>query len=140
MIIDALDECDNRRQLVQLFFSLTKAGAKVLVTSRTIPDLAEAFKACGQLEIRASDIDLKAYILYQLDQLDEDLKDCLPVGLRASLCSTILERSSGLYVFSPYLLLVIDVLQVLTLQPYHARSAILLQYRTGLEVIAQSPL
>jgi NACHT domain len=97
VVIDALDECENQRQLVQLFFSLVKAGAKVLITSRTTPDLEGAFAACSHIETRASDTDLQAYISYKLDELDEDLGNAVPTELRKTLCSTVLERSSGLY-------------------------------------------
>lgn len=120
IIIDALDECDNRRQLIEPFLSLTRTGARVLVISRSLPDLEYAFETHDQIEIRAHDADIEAYVRHKLDELDEDLEGNLSVELRATLSTTILARSSGLYVQSSYVLSVIDASQVLTLLPHHA--------------------
>lgn len=65
----ALDECENQRQLIQLFFAFTRAGASVLLTSRNYPYLEDAFASCDQIYIQASDDDLRAYISHKLDKL-----------------------------------------------------------------------
>lgn len=96
LIIDGLDECDNRRPMIQLIFSLVQIGVKVLVTSRTLPDLVDAFSSSSSLEVSASANDLRTFITYKLGEIEEDLGERFPPVLRTEISSTILNYSKGL--------------------------------------------
>ncbi|KAK4155941.1 hypothetical protein C8A00DRAFT_41494 [Chaetomidium leptoderma] len=68
VVVDALDECqasDGRhsRVLSEIFaLQANKCGANIFATSRFIPEITTEFARSVQLEIRASDEDVKGYI------------------------------------------------------------------------------
>jgi hypothetical protein len=72
IIVDALDECQNetRRQLCTKLLDLQKgADMRLMVTSRFIPDVEEAFRLASRLEVEASDEDVKQFVISQIHRL-----------------------------------------------------------------------
>ena len=62
LIVDALDELADRKVLIPILRDLAKAGIKVFVTSRDIPDIRDAFRTERNIEIQASRSDLENFV------------------------------------------------------------------------------
>lgn len=72
IVIDALDESHNetRRQLCTKLLDLQKgADVRVMVTSRSVPDVEDAFRLALRLEVQASDEDVKQFVVGQIHRL-----------------------------------------------------------------------
>jgi hypothetical protein len=72
IVIDALDECQNetRRQLCTKLLDLQKgADMRLMVTSRFVPDVEDAFRLVSRLEVEASDEDVKQFVVGQIQRL-----------------------------------------------------------------------
>ena len=70
LVVDALDEFRDRRLLVPVLQRLSTTGLKILITSRDIPDIQEAFRSERSLMIQASQSDLEIYIKNRLAESD----------------------------------------------------------------------
>ncbi|KAL9096282.1 MAG: hypothetical protein Q9165_001279 [Trypethelium subeluteriae] len=86
IIVDALDECTKqggaRHQLIKRMRDLQAHGnVRLLFTSRCIPEVTKYFESDPQLEVRASEEDVRCFVVGQLPQLppciqkSEDLKN-----------------------------------------------------------------
>lgn len=74
IVIDALDECRNsdgtRRGLLARIRGLqSKADVRFLATSRLLPDIVDEFKDSRRLEVRASDEDVRRFVVGQVHRL-----------------------------------------------------------------------
>jgi Cdc6-like AAA superfamily ATPase len=72
IVVDALDECQNetRRQLCTKILGLQKgADVRLMVTSRFVPDVEDAFRSALRLEVKASDEDIKQFVAGQIHSL-----------------------------------------------------------------------
>lgn len=70
IVVDALDECQEkdgtRSQLLAKLRDLQgKGDMRLMVTSRFIPDIENEFKLALKLEVRASDADVKRFVMDQ---------------------------------------------------------------------------
>jgi hypothetical protein len=86
IIVDALDECSNRNdgtrsRLLKVLFDLQRiVDVRLMVTSRSIPDIVEEFLNVPMMEIRATAEDVKQFVsdrIYQLPKCvrgDDELK------------------------------------------------------------------
>jgi Cdc6-like AAA superfamily ATPase len=88
VVIDALDECSDqdgtRSQLLDFCRSLQgQMDLRLMATSRHIPDIVDKFRNIPQLEVRASDTDVKRYVIGQTSRLanciqrDNDLQELM---------------------------------------------------------------
>jgi hypothetical protein len=71
-VIDALDECQDgtRRQFLSRLRNLqAERDVRLMVTSRFLPEIADAFQEATRLEIRASREDVKRFVAGQTYQL-----------------------------------------------------------------------
>jgi hypothetical protein len=86
VVIDALDECPERdgtrSQLLKLCHSLQgQTDLRLMATSRHISDIVAEFKDKPQVEVRASNADVKRYVEGKIDHLakcvqrDHDLRE-----------------------------------------------------------------
>ncbi|KAF3031163.1 hypothetical protein E8E12_000410 [Didymella heteroderae] len=86
VVIDALDECPERdgtrSQLLKLCRSLQgQTDLRLMATSRHISDIVAEFKDMPQVEVRASNADVKRYVEGKIDRLakcvqrDRDLQE-----------------------------------------------------------------
>lgn len=69
IVVDALDECQikSRRQLVSKLLDLQKvADVRLMVTSRFVPDVEDAFRTALRLEVKAIDEDVKQFVVSQM--------------------------------------------------------------------------
>ncbi|KFZ08626.1 hypothetical protein V502_09249 [Pseudogymnoascus sp. VKM F-4520 (FW-2644)] len=74
IVIDALDECTDsngtRSELLTTLRSLqTKTDTRLMVTSRFVSRIEQAFEGSPMLEIRASEADVKRFVAGQLHRL-----------------------------------------------------------------------
>ena len=70
LVIDALDEFGDRRVLVPVLQRLLRTGLRILITSRDIPDIRDAFHSEPSLMVQASQSDLEVYIRNRLAESD----------------------------------------------------------------------
>jgi hypothetical protein len=88
VVIDALDECSNqdgtRNQLLKFCRKFEEqTDLRLMVTSRHIPDIVDEFAGVPQLDVRASNADVKQYVVGKVKQLarcvqrDGDLQELI---------------------------------------------------------------
>jgi hypothetical protein len=97
LIIDALDEFDDRKALIPILRELGKAGIKVFVTSRDIPDIRDAFRTERSIEIQASRSDLENFVANSFQE--SDYYDSL--NPNAAIVSAIVDQAAGMYEVQP---------------------------------------
>jgi hypothetical protein len=72
IVIDALDECQDstRRQLVAKLRNLqTGRDVRLLVTSRSMPEIESDYEAALRLEVQATKEDVKRFVAGRICQL-----------------------------------------------------------------------
>ncbi|KAF3033139.1 hypothetical protein E8E12_001978 [Didymella heteroderae] len=72
ILVDILDECGSQKtlsELSRLFTAQQIRPFNVLVTSRRLPDIEELFAGHEQIEIRADEHDVEAYLNQQMTRL-----------------------------------------------------------------------
>lgn len=98
IVIDALDECEDRarldlcRQLQDL-----PDNVHLLITSRDIPELGELIKPSAKLEIRADDNDIKSYLedrIARPSRLQENIRS--EPKLQTLVIETICKQAQGM--------------------------------------------
>lgn len=91
LIIDALDEFTDRRLLVSVLQKLSSTELKILVTSRDIPDIRDAFRSEPILRVQASRSDLEVYIEKRLTESDL----CDYMQSHADIIAAIVNQADG---------------------------------------------
>jgi hypothetical protein len=76
VVLDALDECSERdgtrSQLLRICRNLQKiTDLHLMTTSRDIPDIVQEFKDTPRVEVRASNADLKRYVMGNVDRFSK---------------------------------------------------------------------
>lgn len=97
IVVDALDECRNetRRQLCTKLLDLQKgADVRLMVTSRFVPDIEDAFEAVLRLEVEASDEDVKQFVVGQIHRLPLCIQR--DVALRDLVQKNVVEAVDGM--------------------------------------------
>jgi hypothetical protein len=100
IVIDALDECSEENRIREHFLAEVQKLSpmvRLLFTSRHMPDIERKFEGAAQLEIRASDEDVKRY-------LESRIESQLPLAnyvrtdptLRSDILDTIIKRAHGM--------------------------------------------
>ncbi|KAE8443548.1 hypothetical protein EG329_001788 [Mollisiaceae sp. DMI_Dod_QoI] len=99
LVLDALDEFDDRGHLFPILRLLLKTGLRILVTSRSIPDIDDTFRGDITVEIEVPRSDIEAFVDYKLRE------SALYVRLNAqpSISSAIVNHSDGLFLFAKLL-------------------------------------
>lgn len=102
IVIDALDECQIsegcRKTLISELLNLqTTCGTNILATSRFIPEITQKFQGHTQLEIRASEEDVRKYLESQI----LELPSCVQCNsrLQEEIKNKIVEATRGMYVY-----------------------------------------
>lgn len=99
VIVDALDECqyDIRRQfLVKIRDLQVRHDVRLMITSRFIPDIESFFQNALKLEVRASEEDVKQFVIGEMYRLPLCVQR--NVTLRKSVQERIVEAVDGMYV------------------------------------------
>lgn len=101
LVIDALDECNSidgtRTSLVSSLRKHLHHGTHLLFTSRPSGDIESLFKDCPQLEIRASERDIRCHVSSRLMSEPRLVKYiAADAGLLNAILDTIVARSDGM--------------------------------------------
>jgi Cdc6-like AAA superfamily ATPase len=80
IVVDALDEFidrnDERGRLIRMLRDVQhKSDVRLMATSRFIPEVEKEFKLAKQLEVRASDEDIRRYIAGQIHRLPKVIQN-----------------------------------------------------------------
>ena len=98
VVVDALDECEEHIWsgfLTELSDSVS--NLHLLCTSRHIDDNGENFAGSRHIEIRASDEDIKTYILAQVKAKDRLARFCKKnAAFRDEILTAILQKAQGM--------------------------------------------
>lgn len=105
VVFDALDECEERKELMCLFRELVGDGIgctiKLFITSRRESDIQKSFHEIDSIEIEATKIssDIKAYVNHEIDQRSQDGRlELSSKKLRGEIVSSLIDRAGGMYV------------------------------------------
>jgi hypothetical protein len=104
IVIDALDECMNKDEESIWSGLLTKLKASIpnlhlLCTSRHISDIGGSLAGATQIEIRASDADIEAYVLAQVSSKDRLVGFCRDdATLQDEILKVVGLKAEGMYV------------------------------------------
>jgi hypothetical protein len=100
LLIDALDECENREELLRTLCEIRelKTNINILVTSRPEADIEDAFKLAPRLRIEDREVevntDIQSYIEHRLES-DSNLKK-LPTHVKADIKDALINKSAGM--------------------------------------------
>lgn len=103
IIIDALDECEKsyRAEALRILTDLRMAPVQMFVTTRPHPyDIKHHFKDIENIEVAASEADIRTYCLRKIDESD-DTRELVDDELRAEITSKISRNAQGMYVAFP---------------------------------------
>ena len=101
LVIDALDECSSidgtRTSLVSSLRKHLHHGTHLLFTSRHSGDIESLFKDCPQVEIRASERDIRCHVSSRLMSEPRLVKHLsADANLLSAILDTIVARSDGM--------------------------------------------
>ncbi|KAI9757033.1 MAG: hypothetical protein M4579_003602 [Chaenotheca gracillima] len=102
IIVDALDECQplHRNTLLSTFRRLQtkKSFVNLMATSRSVPEIASQLQHASQIEIKASDQDVRAYLNGQMSQLAKcvQTKD----DLQEQIIAQIIKAADGMFLLA----------------------------------------
>jgi hypothetical protein len=99
VVLDALDECSEqdgtRSQLLRLCRRLQqKYDLRLMATSRQIPDILEEFKNTPLVEVRASDSDLKRFVMGNMSRFAKFIR--LSADLQELVQNRVVEAADGM--------------------------------------------
>ncbi|KAJ2931455.1 hypothetical protein H1R20_g5590, partial [Candolleomyces eurysporus] len=95
LVVDALDEFDDRKTLYPVLKQLVQAGWHVMVTSRSLPDISDAFRSYPQIEIEAAKSDLETYVAHRLTESDFDT-----ISGNQSILASIVDKADGIFLLA----------------------------------------
>ncbi|KAI9684579.1 MAG: hypothetical protein M1822_005667 [Bathelium mastoideum] len=105
MVIDALDECSNtnvvRDKFIQKLRQLqAESNVRLLLTSRNLPDITKFFRSDPQLEVRASDEDVRCFVISQIPLLP----NCIQRSdeLKNDVQNKIVESVDGMFLLAGF--------------------------------------
>ncbi|KAF5317186.1 hypothetical protein D9611_003778 [Ephemerocybe angulata] len=95
LILDALDEFDDRRTLFPILKQLVHGGWRVMVTSRQLPDIEDALRSYPQVEVTATKEDLELYVSRRLEESDFE-----SISNNLSIISSIVDKAGGIFLLA----------------------------------------
>ncbi|RXW25651.1 hypothetical protein EST38_g225 [Candolleomyces aberdarensis] len=137
LVIDALDEFDDRKTLYPVLKQLVQAGWRVMATSRSLPDISDAFQNYPQIEVEAAKSDLETYVALRLTESDFDT-----ISGNQSITASIVNKADGIFLLAR---LIMDrLLELTTVKEMrrfleHMPSTVHDGYRSSLERIFALP-
>lgn len=101
IVIDALDESDNKRHrkcILDILEALELAQFKLVITSRPHPqDIERRFRKAAQIRVTACEADIMSFCISKIDD-NEDIRDLIDDKLRDDILSTMSTNAQGMYV------------------------------------------
>ncbi|KAJ7195911.1 ankyrin repeat-containing domain protein [Mycena pura] len=95
IVLDALDELEDRKVLLPLLGELVQVGCHIFATSRYIPDIADALTASEQVELEANRADVKLFVESELQA-----SDFAHVSGTSSIIDVIVEQAGGIFLLA----------------------------------------
>ncbi|KAJ7616947.1 ankyrin repeat-containing domain protein [Mycena polygramma] len=95
IVLDALDELADRNLLLPLLHELVELGCHIFVTSRHIPDIADALAVSQQVELEANRADLKLFVENELHA-----SDFSHVHGTGTIVDAIVDQASGIFLLA----------------------------------------
>ncbi|KAJ7439204.1 ankyrin repeat-containing domain protein [Mycena latifolia] len=99
IMLDALDELEDRKILLALLSKFAQAGCHVFVTSRPIPDIADVLAASEQVELEAKRDDLKIFVESELQA-----SDFAHVAAASTIVDTVIDQAGGIFLLARLLI------------------------------------
>lgn len=100
LAIDALDECSE--QVRDIFLTQMDAlpeNTRQLVTTRHVDGIVNRYHDCPNIEIRATDVDLKKYITARIASNNRLMRHVREVpALEPAICEGVTSKADGMYV------------------------------------------
>jgi hypothetical protein len=98
-VVDALDECQDDDGTRHLFLDKLRTlravtDVRLMVTSRSIPDVVNKFQKALRLEVRAKDQDMTRFVHGQIYRLPKCIQR--DIALQEAVKSTIVEAAGGM--------------------------------------------
>ncbi|KAJ7851754.1 ankyrin repeat-containing domain protein [Mycena leptocephala] len=118
IVLDALDELEDRKLLLPLLDDFVTIGCRIFATSRHLPDIADAFAAFEQVELEAERADLKLFIENELR--GSDFRD---INSPSDIVDKIVDQAGGIFLLAQ--LLMNHVLGLTTLKQIRQSLAML---------------
>ncbi|KAJ7111440.1 ankyrin repeat-containing domain protein [Mycena epipterygia] len=138
IVLDALDELEDRKVLLPLLGELVRAGCHIFATSRHIPDIADALAASEQLELEANRADLKLFVENELQA-----SDFAHVSGTSSIIDVIVDQAGGIFLLARLLtnhLLALTTMKEIRRALVSLPSNLTSAYQSSLDrIMAQSP-
>ncbi|KAF1991001.1 purine and uridine phosphorylase [Aulographum hederae CBS 113979] len=101
IIIDALDEClkEDREYLIDVLRDLQASrNVRLMYTSRFIPNITHTFQSVLQIEVRASEEDIRRFVAGQIPRLPKCIKG--DKELRHTVQTQIVEAVNGMFLLA----------------------------------------
>jgi hypothetical protein len=95
IVLDGLDECRHLAELIKLVLKLKDTSAKILTTSRDLPDIRKHFTKFANLEVKVSRNDIDRYVAWRLQEGSEIEYDDLGDALKKEIASKIEQHVDG---------------------------------------------
>ncbi|RXW25640.1 hypothetical protein EST38_g228 [Candolleomyces aberdarensis] len=137
LVLDALDEFNDRKTLYPVLQQLVQAGWRVMATSRSLPDISDSFRSYPQIEIEAAKSDLETYVALRLTESDFDT-----ISGNQSILASIVDKADGIFLLAR---LIMDrLLELTTVKEMrrfleHMPSTVHDGYRSSLDRILALP-
>ncbi|KAJ7839850.1 hypothetical protein B0H14DRAFT_2512793, partial [Mycena olivaceomarginata] len=138
IVLDALDELEDRKALLPLLDELVQVGCHIFATSRHIPDIADALRTSEQLELEANCADLKLFVQSELRA-----SDFSHLSGTSSVVDAIVDQAGGIFLLARLLtnhLLALTTMKEIRRSLATLPSNLTSAYQSSLDRIrAQSP-
>ncbi|KAJ7439213.1 hypothetical protein FB451DRAFT_1570045 [Mycena latifolia] len=99
IVLDALDELEDRKILLPLLSKFVQADCHVFVTSRPIPDITDVLAASEQVELEASRNDLRIFVESELQA-----SEFAHVAAANSIIDTVIDQAGGIFLLARLLM------------------------------------
>ncbi|KAJ7439211.1 ankyrin repeat-containing domain protein [Mycena latifolia] len=99
IVLDALDELEDRKILLPLLSKFAQAGCHVFVTSRPIPDIADVLTGFEHVELEANRNDLRIFVESELQA-----SEFAHVAAASSIIDTVIDQAGGIFLLARLLM------------------------------------
>ncbi|KAJ7673521.1 ankyrin repeat-containing domain protein [Mycena rosella] len=134
IVLDALDELEDRRILLPLLDEFVRVGCHVFATSRDIPDIADILSTSVQVELEANHNDLKIFVESELQA-----NDFVNISTSTSgIVDTVIDQAGGIFLLARLLTSHLLVSETINQSPNTSPSTLtgLYQSMLALRVVA----
>ena len=92
IVLDAIDECEGRREMFKFLNHLLSAGISICISGRNLPDVHQQLSSHLVIDVVAHKADVTSFLETRFEDLMIDISE----DLRSQLLEMMLIRSSGM--------------------------------------------